>query len=304
MGEILYSTSDLSKMLQVGSSTIKRWTEEGKLRCFRTPGGHRKFKSSEVNRFLAENKYEVNQENVLRFPPQLREVKHTSPIVKIPDDISEQLYQCSIKGKKAELVAMLLDLQQNGKSLPSIFDQSLVSVLHNLQQNHNQHTLSPVEFQIARDTLFSTLVRLEGLMKFPSEQKKEVYCITTGDGLHEIELKALELELLEEGIKVFNLGSALSAFTAEELIAQFKPDDVFVVASSTQHNEHFKNEFVHLKNGIEAYGGSMVVSSFSKNNDDVTFFENASTRFVRSYKAVVDLLGKEKTTNEIFSETV
>ena len=51
MNEILYTTDDLSKMFRVGKSTIKRWTDEGKLQCFKTPGGHRKFKPSNVQEF-------------------------------------------------------------------------------------------------------------------------------------------------------------------------------------------------------------------------------------------------------------
>lgn len=303
MSEQLYSTSDLSKILQVGSSTIKRWTAEGKLKCFRTPGGHRKFKASEIEKFLTEHHYEIKQENILRFPAQLREISRTTATVRVPEDISQQFYHCSVKGKKTELVAMILDLYQSKKPLSVIFDNTLIPLLNNLQQNQQQ-LLTPVEFQIARDTLFSALVRLEGTIAFPIHQHKEVYCITTGDGLHEIELKALELVLLEAGTRVYNLGSALSAFTAEELITQFKPDDVFVVASSVQHNEHFRSEFVQLKEGIEAYGGNMIVASFNAKGDDMLFFQNASTRFVQSYKAVANVIEVEKKINEIFFDQV
>lgn len=59
MNERLFTTEDLSKMFQVSKSTIKRWTEEGKLHCFRTPGGHRKFNQSSIQEFIVRYHYEI-----------------------------------------------------------------------------------------------------------------------------------------------------------------------------------------------------------------------------------------------------
>jgi len=58
MNEELLTTEDLSRLLQVSKSTIKRWTDEGRLRCFRTPGGHRKFRLSNVLEFVIQYHYD------------------------------------------------------------------------------------------------------------------------------------------------------------------------------------------------------------------------------------------------------
>lgn len=44
------STKDAMKMLGVGSTTIKRWADEGLLNSSRTAGGHRRFQRSDVIR--------------------------------------------------------------------------------------------------------------------------------------------------------------------------------------------------------------------------------------------------------------
>lgn len=54
-----FSTSELAEILQVDPSTIKRWAETGKLRCFKTPGGHRRFSTSGIREFIAEYHFEV-----------------------------------------------------------------------------------------------------------------------------------------------------------------------------------------------------------------------------------------------------
>ncbi len=60
MYDVLLNTEDVSKILHVGKSTVKRWAEEGKLKCFRTPGGHRKFKQESIKEFIAVYGYDVS----------------------------------------------------------------------------------------------------------------------------------------------------------------------------------------------------------------------------------------------------
>jgi hypothetical protein len=48
MRDRFYSTADLSRVCGVSISTIKRWTDAGLLRCVRTPGGHRKYRATDV----------------------------------------------------------------------------------------------------------------------------------------------------------------------------------------------------------------------------------------------------------------
>ena len=38
-----FNSIEVARILGVNVSTVKRWTEEGKLECIKTAGGHRKF---------------------------------------------------------------------------------------------------------------------------------------------------------------------------------------------------------------------------------------------------------------------
>ena len=50
----LMTTRAVADLLGVGVSSVKRWTDEGKLTCVRTAGGHRRFETTEVDRFRRE----------------------------------------------------------------------------------------------------------------------------------------------------------------------------------------------------------------------------------------------------------
>ncbi|MBP1647649.1 MAG: putative cobalamin binding protein [Bacteroidetes bacterium] len=49
----LYSTADVARLLRVDASTVKRWADSGKLVCFRTIGGHRRFNLNQIREFIA-----------------------------------------------------------------------------------------------------------------------------------------------------------------------------------------------------------------------------------------------------------
>lgn len=48
----LLSTVEVGKLAGVGPTAVKRWADQGLLRCVKTAGGHRRFERSEVQRFL------------------------------------------------------------------------------------------------------------------------------------------------------------------------------------------------------------------------------------------------------------
>lgn len=50
---VYYSPKDLARIFSVNESTIKRWADSGKIRCFRTVGKHRKFPFEAISEFAA-----------------------------------------------------------------------------------------------------------------------------------------------------------------------------------------------------------------------------------------------------------
>lgn len=54
-----FSTSEAGKICGVARTTIIRWIDEGSLKAFTTPGGHRKIKREDLTGFLLNRKIEV-----------------------------------------------------------------------------------------------------------------------------------------------------------------------------------------------------------------------------------------------------
>jgi excisionase family DNA binding protein len=58
MRERVYIIREATKLLGVSAKTIKRWEREGKIKCYRTVGGHRVIPESEITRILGIKKEE------------------------------------------------------------------------------------------------------------------------------------------------------------------------------------------------------------------------------------------------------
>ena len=57
--ECIYTTHEVAQLLQVNASTIAKWIDQGHLVAFRTPGGHRRVRASDFERFCTEFKIPV-----------------------------------------------------------------------------------------------------------------------------------------------------------------------------------------------------------------------------------------------------
>jgi excisionase family DNA binding protein len=52
-GEKLLTPGEVAAVFRVDPKTVTRWAASGRLRSIRTPGGHRRFRESDVKRLLA-----------------------------------------------------------------------------------------------------------------------------------------------------------------------------------------------------------------------------------------------------------
>jgi excisionase family DNA binding protein len=52
--DVLLTPAEVAAMFRVNPKTVTRWARAGKISAIRTLGGHRRFRSSEVRRFLEE----------------------------------------------------------------------------------------------------------------------------------------------------------------------------------------------------------------------------------------------------------
>lgn len=60
VGERLLTPGEVAALFRVDPKTVTRWATAGRIGSIRTPGGHRRFRESEVKALLAELTTEAN----------------------------------------------------------------------------------------------------------------------------------------------------------------------------------------------------------------------------------------------------
>ena len=61
-GPKLYTTHDIARMLQVDASTVAKWIDAGGLVAFRTPGGHRRVRATDLRAFCERHQMPITGE--------------------------------------------------------------------------------------------------------------------------------------------------------------------------------------------------------------------------------------------------
>jgi len=60
MSKVVYTTHDVAKMCHVTMTTVVNWIEDGSLVAYKTKGGHRRVKKSDLTTFLKEHNMPLN----------------------------------------------------------------------------------------------------------------------------------------------------------------------------------------------------------------------------------------------------
>jgi excisionase family DNA binding protein len=254
MGEVLFTTNDVASILRVDKSTIKRWTDEGKLKCFRTPGGHRKFRSEDVYEFMSANHYD--NQSLQALPQMMSDEMIIRSIVnkKEFNVLHSVCFSAAIKGKKEEIIVLFTEVLSAGLPLSSIFDNIVRPTTKKLDHLVSLEKLSVSEFHLAMNVLTSAIVRMNETAKKYPHNHKTIVCASLENGKNETELAAVIAMLEVNGFTTMNLGAGISAEAVNQFLTRTKPYAVCVYTSFTANRELLMTELQKVAESAKTNG--------------------------------------------------
>jgi MerR family transcriptional regulator, light-induced transcriptional regulator len=259
MTELLFTTNDVAKMLQVDKSTVKRWTDDGKLKCFRTPGGHRKFRAEDLYQFMADYSYGISPPD---FYPQF--ASDESVIRRIIAEkqfnvLASVCFSAAIKGKRDEVVNLFSETYKNGLGLPQIFDEILRPTIKKISDLHISGKVLASEKQLAYNALSNGVVLFSDMIHKPASNDRKAICAMVENDLDDIELKALAVLLESRGFEVLNLGTSAGTESVAQLVKSRQPHFVFLVASNVANKNILAVEHRKIQFELRVFGGKLIV---------------------------------------------
>ncbi|MAT40164.1 MAG: hypothetical protein CL946_11235 [Ectothiorhodospiraceae bacterium] len=240
------NSKEAAEILGVNVSTIKRWTDEGKLECMKTAGGHRKFLPGHLTKFLEENEQHAGSENVSllskELDPDLRSLKLNGHLGSAKDYFMQHAFACN-HDKVSQLLTLLFV-----KEYPvyQIYDELVSPTLHDVGELWKDGSIAVAEEHLASSTISDALVRFQTVTDYPPKGEGRALLLNMSTELHTIPLKMLQHLLELRGFAVLSTGQVTPSDDFEHLVVSLKPTRVYI-SSTYIHNWHeMQREFEEL----------------------------------------------------------
>lgn len=268
-------------MLMVNESTVKRWSDTGLIKCFKTPGGHRKFKFDNIAGFIQKYNYESNILNE-------KDIIGSGAKSNLSEAVFEKnfgvlcvyLELLLLKNFRKDVFKFLIFCYTNKISLVDIYDKIIKPVQHNIGNLWQINKIGIEQEHAASGLINDSITLLHEKIINKAKTGKIALCGCIQGEQHEIGIKCVKNVLETEGWEVYYTGADLPVQAFKNSIDSVKPH--LVCLSVTIPNEQtgiiIKEIFEHShKNNAKVILGGSGINRLNNLHDycDYSAFNSA-----------------------------
>ena len=280
------NSKEVASIMGVNVSTIKRWTDSGRLDCYQTVGGHRKFLLSHLKFFLNEkinNKLKINVIEYLNKGEKelIQRIERVDYVY-----LRDCLFQLGLQQKVDSIHAIINSLLINGEPQHRIYDELILNLLNRIGEQWKKNKLSIADEHVISETIRSVIYRIQSEIASNVVNKTtKVFCMTLPNDEHELPLAMMQSVLQEISISTTNLGSNLPVAEIESKIQVYNPTHLIISTNYVLDPETFNLEIsrliqvCHKKDIKILIGGSGNDLLIEKNRYTTTELKNMTDLF-------------------------
>lgn len=224
---MIYNSYQAAEIMGVNVSTIKRWTDAGKLNCRKTEGGHRKFHLNDLKSFIKNNKKgssDINLEHLIGTNKSLTDAINNQD----NPQLINHCFQSLISDNSNKFPALNNALLLKGYSLDMLFDQIIIPSLRKIGQKWVDNKLLITEEHLATERIKRFIFNLTADSD-TTNTTCNAFCFTLVDDQHDLPTYMAESIIKEnKNIKVFNLGANLPIKDFIALAKKVIPKIIFI----------------------------------------------------------------------------
>lgn len=270
-----YSSKELSKLFRVNESTIKRWADSGKLNCFKTPGGHRKYTPEQISKFIEKYQYDL-----LPSTPDFSD--HVESETLRRRAANQDLHALggaylanAFRAETNALVDILWNSYRSGSTLVKIYDEIIGETIREMFRRWREGKLSNTEEHIVANTISESILQFRLLVPNGVSNGKIAVCGSFTNSFQEVILHAVTHVLETAGWKVYGLGSWVPTEVFVETIQRYSPK--LVCASSEgvteeeevrRHNGEAQNDQKPLIEAVGRINAQVLLWNFEGSGDE------------------------------------
>ena len=241
MHKTVISTIDVARLFNVTETTVKRWADDGMLRCQKTPGGHRKFQIKNVIEFAEKNNFEPT--GVLTLPGHEGQDEHVQVAILKRDyaTLVKTFVEKALSPDRSDLYVFFSYLYEHRIALWEIYDLILRPGMIEIGERWMRGEIGVSQEHRASYETLDALAKLQNeiLVKPPTGESVVFACL--GDELHEIGLRCAANVFESEGWQTHYLGARTPPDAVIVAAQELRPT---VVALSVTHG-HVHEQLMH-----------------------------------------------------------
>lgn len=251
------SPKELASAVGVSESSLKRWADEGKVRVSRTAGGHRRIALTDAVKFIRDSQLDVVRPEVLGLAEtgNIRAAIHADD----PLALAEPLYDALHRGDLPEARSMLIAAFLDGKSIASLCDGPVRSVLARLGELY-QHSDEGIFIEHrATDMCIHTLNQIRTMIATDISDAPVAVGGTPSEDPYIIPSLMATVVLTDLGYRAMNLGPDMPFEVLAGAAAKENARLVWLSASSPLHRRFLTDGIINLADQLAASGASLAI---------------------------------------------
>ena len=217
------NSKEVSDILGINISTLKRWTDNGTIGCHKTAGGHRKFTMQNVRDYYKENKKASKNDEIA-----LENFEHKKIYELIKknsfSELAHKLANASVESDESTVKTIISGSYMNNIDVETLFDKIVDPGSMIVEKALHENYLSHTEAFISRKIITRAAESLNDNKPNGSYNGKSALCVNFEDNLPDLGVVMSEVILRHKGYNVYNTGSHAELGDLKKVIDNKKID--------------------------------------------------------------------------------
>jgi methanogenic corrinoid protein MtbC1 len=258
MQKTLLSTADIARLFNVTETTVKRWSDDGTLKCQKTPGGHRKFDIKQLVEFA--NAIGLDPTGTLsldqdQFAPAIQ----VAVLERNLDTLSTIFVEKALSADRHDLHDFLSYLYQHRFQLWEICDFIIQRGFADIGSRWKKSEINIYHEHRASHETLDALARLQMEIIIKPTVDRQAVCACFEDEMHDIGLRCAANIIESEGWTVHFLGNRTPYRALVECIHDLHPDLVCLSTTYTEMTAGMVARLKDVRRLIHRSGGKLVL---------------------------------------------
>lgn len=258
MQKTILSTTGVARLFNVTETTVKRWADEGTLKCQKTPGGHRKFDVKHVVEFATANGMEPVGTLALEDDTFSSAIQ-VAVLARDFSALSNIFVEKAMSVDRHDLYEFLSYLYQHRFGLWEMYDLVVRPGLYEIGDRWKSKEIDIYREHRASHETLDAMAKLQAeIFRSPAVGKQAV-CACLDDEQHDIGLRCAANILEAKGWSVHYLGGLTPYRSIVESVKEVRPEIVCLSVTYAEFTSGDVGRLKDLRRLIHRAGGNLIL---------------------------------------------